>query len=703
MKNLSIENLDSIYSKYGYEIKKQSKEFRVYVYRKNMYYGADIIPLVHDCNIESIKKEFSRAGYAVLVRDYMDDESVENTLFDGFFNTISNIERNRSKYKEYIERQSRYLGSGIEYQYITSPFSSSSVISKSSIVEHVEDILGSTGANLIIIEAAAGFGKTCTAYEILSMISTKITNKCAFFAELSKSREAKIFKQVLLAAMDNEFPNMIKSELVLHHINTGRIPLIIDGFDELLVKDQSRDSNERGTFNKVETMLSTIGDLLQNNAKVILTSRKTAIFTGKEFDEWYDQYNGSFKVTRFVIEPPRIKDWLDVEKYDILNFNNVPLNHLANPVLLAYLRSMKLDDFNNVMTKPETLIEKYFDSIMEREIERQNLKAKPNEQLNIFKKLARLFVEYEISSESRENIKYLIIETNPNRLPEIRKNYGNPKPTIDEIADILANHALLDRKDNNDSIGFINDFIFGILIGDSLIQNSFRIPLTKFPQYFIEHAVFAYKYNTVSRREMLWSLMGNSGILFKDDLKFLIDISLIDYISSGYSDQTYSSFVFNSIHFDDRSSFVRCVFIKCKFIECAIDIAIFDDTTFIECIFENCSIMKSEGFDGIKVYAIKCKEYDCEFNRYITRTKGNDKLEDSEVVFEEKIICSLFKADKKSPRIRHLSKFLQDHNSKRKALLDALESLEKKGYIRFEDNVISITESGIKYHNSLVA
>ncbi|MBK7970292.1 MAG: hypothetical protein IPK08_15875 [Bacteroidetes bacterium] len=42
----------------------------------------------------------------------------------------------------------------------------------------------------VIIEAAAGFGKTCTAYELLKHFIENRSNLLPFFTELSKNREA---------------------------------------------------------------------------------------------------------------------------------------------------------------------------------------------------------------------------------------------------------------------------------------------------------------------------------------------------------------------------------------------------------------------------------------------------------------------------------------------------------------------------------
>ena len=184
--------------------------------------------------------------------------------------------------------------------------------------------------------------------------------------------------------MDAEFPNMIHSELIIDHIHSGRIPLIIDGFDELLSKEEWNENSSSDNFSSVETMLTTIGQLLINNAKVILTSRKTAIFSGEDFQQWYDNYNGKFNVYRFSIDAPKVDDWLDNEKLEVLKESSVQLKHISNPVLLSYLRSLSLAEFREIMPRAELILDKYFERLLNREQERQNLPASPEKQLAIF-------------------------------------------------------------------------------------------------------------------------------------------------------------------------------------------------------------------------------------------------------------------------------------------------------------------------------
>ena len=92
-------------------------------------------------------------------------------------------------------------------------------------------------------------------------------------------------------------------------------------------------------FSDVETMLSTIADLLTDKSKVVLTTRKTAIFSGENFADWVyqkldDNYN--FDIIRYQLDSPSIEEWLTTERLQKLP-TNLALT-LSNPVLLGYLR-----------------------------------------------------------------------------------------------------------------------------------------------------------------------------------------------------------------------------------------------------------------------------------------------------------------------------------------------------------------------------
>ena len=86
----------------------------------------------------------------------------------------------------------------------------------------------------------------------------------------------------------------LNSNLVKAEVQNGNVPIILDGFDELLHR-----TNEN-TYENTEPMLSTIGELLKKHAKIILTTRRTAIFDGDEFHNWMDEHSDDFKIIRVV-------------------------------------------------------------------------------------------------------------------------------------------------------------------------------------------------------------------------------------------------------------------------------------------------------------------------------------------------------------------------------------------------------------------
>lgn len=308
---------------------------------------------------------------------------------------------------------------------------------------------------MIIVEAAAGFGKTCTAYELYKSFLNSDQNIKPIFTELYNNRNAKQFKYVLWSEIDKEKDTTAKQDIVIYNIKKGRIPLIIDGFDELLSKDIDSGKNDQDDFEQVETMLSTIGELLEGEAKVVLTSRKTAIFAGPEFSDWVENYNGKFDVVRFQIEKPAIREWLSTDRYDNILINKVPIDNISNPVLLTYLRNVSDVEFKELLKQPENITIKYFEQLLNREKQRQNLAIRWEDQMLIFENLARNFADFGINGESRSFVKEMLIDYNRSKLLYYKDTMANGQ-TLDELADTLTNHALLDRIGNKDYITFIN-------------------------------------------------------------------------------------------------------------------------------------------------------------------------------------------------------------------------------------------------------
>ena len=269
-------------------------------------------------------------------------------------------------------------------------------------------------------------------------------------------------------------------------------------------------------------MLSTIVDLLTDKAKILITSRKTAIFDSEEFHNWMLEKNIDYTLQKITISEPAISDWLSEERLEIITSNKFPVQQIANPVLLTYLRYVKIEDLKEMIVENQSIVDKYFDFLLKREQERQKLLIEPDTQLEIFRNLVRLFTEWEIKSENKDFIKEIFLEYDKTILEETRKKYTpEDRPRIDQLADILSNHAFLDRK-NDRKIGIINEFVFGSLIGHGLILGEYKDSFPKYnekiPQYFALIAVQSFQVETKEKKEKLWEVFNE--VKFNYDPQF---------------------------------------------------------------------------------------------------------------------------------------------------------------------------------------
>ena len=705
--DLNTASLDEVFIKYGYEVKNNYENVRVYILRQGMYYGAEIIPLNDKADTETIVNEFTLSGFTCMLRKYNSVEEAEDKLFEGFFNTRFTGERIKRKYKAFTQKQIRHATKNAEYKYINSPFRKNNnpkYEKENDLVADVMKVFKKDGPQFVIIEASAGFGKTCTAYEVLRELSETYPLRNPLFTELSRNRQAKIFKYVLLSEIEEEFHSMMNSELVTHHIRSGRIPLIIDGFDELLSKDQVKGKNEAAgnDFEQVETMLSTIADLLHGDAKIIMTSRKTALFSGEEFFKWVESYKGQFNVERYIIKEPRINDWLDETKIEMLEHAAIPIKLVANPVLLSYMRYVNSSLFARLLKSPDTIVNKYFQALLEREQIRQNLLLDPSVQLRIFKRLAISFAEFNITSEERSFVKELIIEYSKEELDCCREAYEpSARPTLDELANTLTNHALLDRigsKGNN--IGFINDFVFGTLIGQVLIEKDEK-DVKNLPENIVELAVISFKFQNKEKQLKLWNVLSLEIFKFSDKFKLIIDLNLKEQIFGDFDGEVFESIQFKDIKFDQNCNFKRCVFNDCKFSYCSFDLDQFEETSFMDCNFWDCSVIKNPDknyLDAISTFGCVdsgrgfIKQFDLHDD-----SNGSD-FNKSNTDYKRLILEKFFKVDGKSVKMIQISHIENEYEGDlQKIIAKEVHGLSIKGLITLDGDKASLTSDGISY------
>lgn len=197
---------------------------------------------------------------------------------------------------------------------------------------------------------------------------------------------------------------------------------------------------------------------------------------------------------------------MSAERYDTIVERKIPIDSISNPVLLTYLRNVALEEFNELMKQADSITEKYFEQLLNREKQRQNLSIRWEDQMLIFENLARTFADFGINGECRSFVKEMLIDYNRSKLLYYKDIMTNGQ-TLDELADTLTNHALLDRTGNNDYITFINDFVYGYLFGMSLIKddNKFLDKLNIIPENHIHLAIMAFCYLSENYKMQLWN------------------------------------------------------------------------------------------------------------------------------------------------------------------------------------------------------
>lgn len=209
-----IEKITSIYESYQYSLEKTGNGFAVFSLGAGIYPGVDILITkdISDYEYNTIRKEYSEAGYATNKVEFLSLEKLEISLFTQFFKPRYSRERLLSHYKEYtnsIMKPYQTKEAKPKYKYIETSYiyeeDFRSVYPDVRLVDKLYGLLDQEKSKLIIVEAPAGFGKTSTAYELVARLCSDNSIRRPFFMELSKDRSATTFRYLLLSQIEKTF------------------------------------------------------------------------------------------------------------------------------------------------------------------------------------------------------------------------------------------------------------------------------------------------------------------------------------------------------------------------------------------------------------------------------------------------------------------------------------------------------------------
>ncbi|WP_107333243.1 NACHT domain-containing protein [Pectobacterium versatile] len=590
---INSDQLVNLFRKYGFEYKKKSsgRDFYAFTFKAGFFHNAEVVYTNSaDFNeVEKCLKDLDDIGYSTKKSLFISIEDVAEQLFKGFFNVDEWKLRIASEYESYCQKMISLLPDGAaNYSYVQVPYEKNASKHSSGIIEDIISEIHKIDSKLIIIEAPAGFGKTCTSYEILSSLISIPNAPIPFFTEFSRDRQAKVFSHVFVREVDRSF-RTVKSDLVIDETKNGKIILVLDGFDELL-NDTTFNKNSEVDFEKAQPMLETIGELLTKSAKVILTSRRAAIFDGEIFLEWKNKYSDNFDVVRYKLNLPEVKDWLSSDRIAKLDDSGIDIKKLSNPVLLAYLRSIDNENFISLCKQSSKIVEHYFNSMLERERERQDLLMTPERQTLILSTIALDMCENDYTSDNREKIIALIKNKSLSLLEETRHLYtGKDRPTLDALASKLATHAFFDRSNQGENkIEFVNEFVFGNYIANGVIANISNDWLAS-DERFVEPAVQSYLPRDSEERMLLWERLNGMREFLNatDHMKYEYLLSQ-EVDQTVYNHTTITGLEFNSALFFPNNNIKNSVFNECVFSGVVFNFKNFDDVTFISCQFYDC-------------------------------------------------------------------------------------------------------------------
>jgi uncharacterized protein YjbI with pentapeptide repeats len=706
------ERIIDLFKKYGFEYRKQASnnDYLAFTFKSGFFHNAELVSLLIEDKervekaMENAAQDLEDLGFSTKKSFYKSISDIDETLFRGFFNVDDWKKKIKSEYNNHCKRILSILPKEADtYTYIDVPYLKNNESNSENIIRDICSSLNKKGPQLSIIEAPAGFGKTCTSYEIINyLVEDQGEHPVPFFTEFSRDRQARVFSHIFVREVDKSF-DAVNSDVVINEVKKGRIAIILDGFDELLHDSSSSDENdENDGFENAEPMLETISELLTNNAKIVLTSRRSAIFDGELFNEWIERYKNQFTVNRYRISEPAINDWIPPSRLEKLNTTTVNVNNLANPVLLSFLRFVNDEYFSELCKKPSLIVDQYFLSMLEREMDRQDLRMNASQQAELLTLVATDMCEHNYTSDSKEKIINTIKEKAGYILNEVRALYSPvDKPTIDKLATTLSNHAFFDRSNQEDNhIQFVNEFVFGNYISNSILGYDGEWMASD--ERFIEPAVLSYISRDEENRLNLWDKLTPMTEFIDSSTRMKFEGLLTGMIKDvAYNGSEITSISLSQQEIFSRGNIKNCVIKNCTFTGCFFYFDNFVDVTFLNCTFWDCTF---ENSNENELAFYNCNDNNNSIHEF-EKTNEID-IEKSEPNIENYILSKIWPAGQSSIKSLYYftSNFFKTESFSRKEIIKSIKSLKRSGYLEdaHDANFIAINKNKISEIKSIL-
>lgn len=193
---MDISAVEQIYRLYGFDTREKNDKYGVFLYSSGYFRNIEIVYEIRTDDVDNIINKYQKLKFPVNQVEFSSLEKLHEDLFQGFFLVSELSAKLDRKYQSFVTERN-FIDN--DYQYIPCTYYMNGKDNRNNIIDFLLQQITETSASLTIVEEAAGYGKTCTISELMHKLSLNQNNTIVpLFIELSKNRNARIFKYVLL-------------------------------------------------------------------------------------------------------------------------------------------------------------------------------------------------------------------------------------------------------------------------------------------------------------------------------------------------------------------------------------------------------------------------------------------------------------------------------------------------------------------------
>lgn len=328
-------------------------------------------------------------------------------------------------------------------------------------------------------------------------------------------------------------------------------------------------------------------------------------------------------------------------------------------------------------------------------MERQDLRMAPDLQAQLLALIADDMCAKNYTTDTKENIISFIKESGGELLSHVRANYSpKDRPTLDKLATTLSNHAFFDRGATEETIEFVNEFVFGNYIAEAVVGS--ESPWIAHDERFVEPAVLAFGSREAEKRRTLWNKLSDIRLFLDPSSRMKFESILTNKIDTAeYDNCDLKSLKLKGVAIFETKSISGSVFYSSDFSSVSFNFKNILDVTFINCSFWDCELISEH--DDLSVSFFNCEDN----NGFISKVEGVtdcQETEDTNSEITKFILSKVWPMGSSSiERLHHfIGNLCKSEDFTKKEILKEIKRLKSLNYISTANDVNFVVINKIK-------